>query len=163
MCRIGKPGCVSGLCYRSSPNYHNRSVHSTTPHQVFPHGCLSLLDGSIGFPVERLYREICDRLEIGRGDSDEIKQKVNDLYWKHHNAALPSQDGGTARDPVRAATQKTVYDAGALEALAGRANSCSPRPSPKMRRPSKKSRLKWPSSLNWLKRTCSLKGASTPL
>ena len=79
---------------------------------------LSLLDGSIGFPTERLYREICDRLDIGRGESDEIKAKVNDLYWKHHNAAMPTQTkDGEPEDPVRSATERTVYDAGALEAL----------------------------------------------
>lgn len=84
---------------------------------------LSLLDGSIGFPTERLYRDICDRLELGRGSSDEIKAKVNDLYWKHHNAAMPTQtnEGAPAQDPVRSATAKTVYDAGALEALVAEA------------------------------------------
>lgn len=85
---------------------------------------LSLLDGSIGFPTERLYREICDRLEIGRTDSDEIKHKVNDLYWKHHNAAVPTQTReGEPTDPVRSAAHQTVYGAGALEALAGEARA----------------------------------------
>lgn len=80
---------------------------------------LSLLDGSIGFPTERLYREICDKLEINRADSDDIKHKVNDLYWKHHNAAVPTQTKEEqADDPVKSATRRTVYDAGALEALA---------------------------------------------
>lgn len=82
---------------------------------------LSLLDGSIGFPTERLYRSICDQLEMSRGDSDEIKHKVNDLYWKHHNAALPVEADGKPSDPVRSAAQRTVYDAGALEALAAEA------------------------------------------
>lgn len=85
---------------------------------------LSLLDGSIGFPTERLYREICDRLDMGRGDSDDIKQKVNDLYWKHHNAAVPTEvRQEKSADPVRSATRRTVYDAGALEALAGEARA----------------------------------------
>lgn len=80
---------------------------------------LSLLDGKISFPTERLYRDICDRLEMGRGTSDEIREKINVLYWKHHNAAVPTQTkAGEPDDPVRSATQKTVYDAGALEALA---------------------------------------------
>ncbi len=80
---------------------------------------LSLLDGSISFPTERLYREICDRLDMGRADSDDIKQKVNDLYWKHHNAASPTQTKDDFfSDPVRSATERTVYDAGALEVLA---------------------------------------------
>lgn len=81
---------------------------------------LSLLDGKIGFPTERLYRHICDQLDMPRADSDDIKAKVNDLYWKHHNAVMPTQtkDGEPKADPVRSATQKTVYDAGALEALA---------------------------------------------
>lgn len=82
---------------------------------------LSLLDGSIGFPTERLYRDICDRLEMGRGDSDEIKHKINDIYWKHHNAATPTSADGKPADPVRAAAERTVYGAGALEALAAEA------------------------------------------
>lgn len=83
---------------------------------------LSLLDGSIGFPTERLYRSICDELEIGRGASDEIKKKVSDLYWKHHNAAQPTQDGEERMAaPIRTAARRTVYDAGALEALAAEA------------------------------------------
>lgn len=81
---------------------------------------LSLLDGKIGFPTERLYRHICDQLDMPRAESDDIKAKVNDLYWKHHNAVMPTQtkDGEPQADPIRSATQKTVYDAGALEALA---------------------------------------------
>ena len=83
---------------------------------------LSLLDGSIGFPTERLYRAICDELEIGRGTSDEIKKKVSDLYWKHHNAAQPTQDSEErSTDPIQTAARRTVYDAGALEALAAEA------------------------------------------
>ena len=85
---------------------------------------LSLLDGSIGFPTERLYRDICDRLDMSRADSDEIKHKVNDLYWKHHNAASPTQTKeGEATDPVRSAAELTVYGAGALEALASEARA----------------------------------------
>lgn len=83
---------------------------------------LSLLDGSIGFPTERLYRAICDELEIGRGTSDEIKKRVSDLYWKHHNAAQPTQTSEKQNtDPIRTAAERTVYDAGALEALAAEA------------------------------------------
>lgn len=83
---------------------------------------LSLLDGSIAFPTERLYREICDKLGMGRGESDDIKHKVNDLYWKHHNAAVPTQTKEeVTSDPVKSATRRTVYDAGALEVLAAEA------------------------------------------
>jgi hypothetical protein len=85
---------------------------------------LSLLDGSIGFPTERLYRDICDRLDMSRADSDEIKHKVNELYWKFHNEAVPTQTKhGQADDPIRSAAHRTVYGAGVLESLAAEAKS----------------------------------------
>ena len=85
---------------------------------------LSLLDGSIGFPTERLYRGICEELDIGRGAADEIQKKVTDLYWKHHNAAQPTKsDEASKGDPVRMAAERTVYGAGALEALAAEART----------------------------------------
>ena len=84
---------------------------------------LSLLDGSIGFPTERLYKNICDQLDIGTGDASEIQKKVSDLYWKYHNAAQPTESGEdqVAVDPIRSAARQTVYGAGALESLAAEA------------------------------------------
>lgn len=79
---------------------------------------LSLLDGSISYPVEQLFRVLCEHLEIDRGASDNIKRKVSSLYWKHHNEAMPSREGDKKVDPVRTATHKTIYGAGTLEALA---------------------------------------------
>lgn len=80
---------------------------------------LSLLDGGISLPTERLFRQISDELGLDRGQSDALQKRVNNLYWKHHNANQPggSQAGGYA-DPVGTATRLTVYEAGALEALA---------------------------------------------
>jgi hypothetical protein len=80
---------------------------------------LSLLDGGISFPTERLFRDVATEFGLDRGQADALQKKVNNLYWKHHNAAQPTQEraGGYA-DPVGAATRQTVYEAGALEALA---------------------------------------------
>jgi hypothetical protein len=84
---------------------------------------LSLLDGSIGYPTEKLYKNICDQLDIGTGDAADIKKRVSDLYWKFHNAAQPTESGEDqgAIDPIRAAARQTVYGAGALESLAAEA------------------------------------------
>lgn len=81
---------------------------------------LSLLDGGIPFPVERLFRELANEFGLDRGQADQLQKRVNNLYWKHHNANQPSGSiaaGGYA-DPVGAAARRTVYEAGALEALA---------------------------------------------
>jgi hypothetical protein len=84
---------------------------------------LSLLDGSIAFPTERLFKNICDQLDIGTGDASEIQKRVSDLYWRHHNAAQPTDSGEdtVAIDPIQAAARQTVYGAGALESLAAEA------------------------------------------
>jgi hypothetical protein len=96
---------------------------------------LSLLDGGISFPTERLFRDVATEFGLDRGQADALQKKVNNLYWKHHNAAQPTQEraGGYA-DPVGAATRQTVYEAGALEALATDARMClfsSMEPEPK--------------------------------
>lgn len=80
---------------------------------------LSLLDGGISFPTERLFRDVAAEFGLDRGQSDQLQKRVNNLYWKHHNANQPTgtQAGGYA-DPVGTATRLTVYEAGALEALA---------------------------------------------
>ena len=83
---------------------------------------LSLLDGKIEFPTEQLYRRICDLFEMSRADSDAIKAKVNNLYWKHHNEAEPTQNKDERKvNPIHLAAKRTVYGAGALEALAAEA------------------------------------------
>lgn len=80
---------------------------------------LSLLDGGIGFPTERLFREVAGEFGLDRAQSDQLQKKVNDLYWKHHNASHPSGVHPEASsDPVAQAARMTVYQAGALEALA---------------------------------------------
>lgn len=80
---------------------------------------LSLLDGSISFPTERLFRDVAEEFGLDRGKADNLQKRVSNLYWKHHNAAQPQQGpaGGYA-DPVGSAARQTVYEAGALEALA---------------------------------------------
>lgn len=81
---------------------------------------LSLLDGGISFPTERLYRDVAAEFGLDRGQSDTLQKRVSNLYWKHHNAAQPTQQGsaGGYADPVGSAAKQTVYEAGALEALA---------------------------------------------
>jgi hypothetical protein len=80
---------------------------------------LSLLDGGISFPTERLYRQVAEEFGLDRGKSDNLQKRVTNLYWKHHNAAQPTQQsGGGFTDPVGSAARLTVYEAGALEALA---------------------------------------------
>lgn len=81
---------------------------------------LSLLDGGIPFPVERLFRELANEFGLDRGQADGLQKRVNNLYWKHHNANQPAGAiaAGGYGDPVGAAARKTVYEAGALEALA---------------------------------------------
>lgn len=80
---------------------------------------LSLMDGGISFPTERLFRQVAEQFGLDRGESDKLQKRVNNLYWKHHNAAQPTQErsGGYA-DPIGSAARQTVYEAGALEALA---------------------------------------------
>ena len=59
---------------------------------------------------------------MSRSDSDVIKNKVNKLYWKHHNEAKPNQATDLEEtDSVHSAAERTVYEAGALEALAAEA------------------------------------------
>lgn len=84
---------------------------------------LSLLDGGIALPTEKLYKSICDELELSTTDAADIKKRVSDLYWKFHNAAQPSESGEShkALDPVHSAARQTVYGAGALEVLAAEA------------------------------------------
>lgn len=80
---------------------------------------LSLLDGSISFPTERLFRQVAEEFGLGRTKSDNLQKRVSDLYWKYHNAAQPTQQGaGSYHDPIGSAARQTVYEAGALEALA---------------------------------------------
>lgn len=80
---------------------------------------LSLLDGSIPFNTERLFRELSDDFGMNRGDSDAIQKKVSDLFWTHHNAATPTgHKEKIEHDPVARAARQTVFEAGALEALA---------------------------------------------
>ena len=80
---------------------------------------LSLLDGSIPFNTERLFKELSDDLGLSRGDSDAIQKKVSDLFWTHHNAASPTgHKDKIEHDPVVRAARQTVFEAGALEALA---------------------------------------------
>lgn len=80
---------------------------------------LSLLDGGVSFPTERLFREIADAFGLDRKEADGLQRRVSDLYWRHHNAAFPSHpDQKDHHDPVDTAARQTVYEAGALEALA---------------------------------------------
>lgn len=80
---------------------------------------LSLLDGGIPFPTERLFREVAGEFGLDRGKADTLQKRVSNLYWKHHNAAHPThQRVGGYGDPVGSAARQTVYEAGALEALA---------------------------------------------
>lgn len=80
---------------------------------------LSLLDGGIPFPTERLFRALSDEFGLDRGQADSLQKRVNNLYWKHHNASQPTQArSGGYGDPIGAAARQTVYEAGALEALA---------------------------------------------
>lgn len=80
---------------------------------------LSLLDGGIPFPTERLFRALSEEFGLDRGQADALQKRVNNLYWKYHNAAQPTQERvGGYGDAIGAAARQTVYEAGALEALA---------------------------------------------
>lgn len=79
---------------------------------------LSLLDGSVSFPTERLFRDLADEFGLDRGQADNLQKRVTNLYWKHHNASQPASAQGGLYDPVVDAARLTVYEAGALEALA---------------------------------------------
>ena len=80
---------------------------------------LSLLDGGIPFPTERLFRILSEEFGLDRGQADALQKRVNNLYWKHHNASQPTQTRvGGYGDPIGEAARQTVYEAGALEALA---------------------------------------------
>jgi hypothetical protein len=81
---------------------------------------LSLLDGGISFPTERLFRQLAEDFGLDRGQADALQKRVSNLYWKHHNAnqSPDARAAGGYADPVGAAARLTVYQAGALEALA---------------------------------------------
>lgn len=85
---------------------------------------LSLLDGGIAYPTERLYKELADQFGMNSSEIDRLQKRVNDLYWQYHNAAATPEQG--RRSPVAVITEaarQTVYGAGALEALATSARS----------------------------------------
>lgn len=79
---------------------------------------LSLLDGGIAFPTERLYKELADKFGMNSSEIDRLQKRVNDLYWQHHNAATPEQGRKEPGTIITEAARQTVYGAGALEALA---------------------------------------------
>lgn len=80
---------------------------------------LGLVDGHSSMEAERLFRDLCEALEVPAADTLKILDRVKDLFWRHHNAAAPVSGEAQKVSPDAAqAAEKALEDSGTLEALA---------------------------------------------